>query len=151
MAAERELTHAEYRALAEFRYQLRLFLRRGEQASRDAGLEPQQHQLLLVVKGLPEDASATVGTLAERLQLQHHSTVELINRLVDQGLVQRKRDSQDKRLVLVSLTARGERVLRELSHFHHSELRSSAPEVVSALRKLIGEKAKAHSERSGRS
>ncbi len=78
-----QISPTEYQALAEFRYQMRLFTRFSEQAARSVGLEPQQHQLLLAVKGLPSDKIATIGTIAERLQIEHHSTVELIDRLAE--------------------------------------------------------------------
>jgi len=83
MSIDQEITLSEYQSLAEFRYQLRRFLHFSEQAARSVGLEPQQHQLLLALKGLPYGRPATVSELAERLQIQHHSTVELINRMVD--------------------------------------------------------------------
>ncbi|HYX50470.1 MAG TPA: helix-turn-helix domain-containing protein, partial [Ktedonobacteraceae bacterium] len=83
MNPDDEISITEYQTLAEFRYQLRRFLRFSEQAARAAGLEPQQHQLLLALKGLPEGRKATIGALAERLQLTHHSTVELVDRLVE--------------------------------------------------------------------
>ncbi len=137
MAADRDLEQSDYRALAEFRYQIRRFLRFSEQAARKAGIEPQQHQLMLAVKGLPDGVMATVGELANRLQIQHHSTVELVNRLEDQGLVSRKRGDEDRRQVEVLLTSKGERVLRELSLFHRSELRASGPELAAALRRLL--------------
>ena len=68
---------ANYKAMAELRYQIRRFLRFSENAARQAGIEPQQHQLLLAVRGLPDALKPTIGVLAERMQLQHHSTVEL--------------------------------------------------------------------------
>lgn len=127
----------EYQTLAEFRYQLRRFLRFSEQTARAAGLEPQQHQLLLAVKGLPQGKKATIGTLAERLQLAHHSTVELIDRLVERGFVQRCRDEADQRRVLVNLTPQGEEILRKLSLAHQAELRSVGSELVQALNTLL--------------
>ncbi|HZP42538.1 MAG TPA: helix-turn-helix domain-containing protein [Candidatus Binatia bacterium] len=114
----------EYRALAEFRYQIRRFLRFSERAARAAGLGPQHHQLLLAVKGLPAGRRPTVGEIAERLQLQHHSAVELIDRLAAHGLVRRDRDPRDHRQVVVRLTARGEAVLHELSLHHLAELQA---------------------------
>ena len=128
-----EISITEYQALAEFRYQLRRFLRFSEQAARAAGLEPQQHQLLLAVKGLPEGRKATISVLAERLQLAHHSTVELIDRLVQRGLIQRCRDEADQRRVLVSLTPQGEEVLRNLSLAHRTELRSAGAALIQTL------------------
>jgi hypothetical protein len=83
----RDLTAADYQALAEFRYQIRRFLRYSEQAARRGGLKPAQHQLLSAIKA--HDGQPTVGELAERMQLRHHSTVGLIDRLVQGGLVRR--------------------------------------------------------------
>lgn len=134
----------EYRTLAEFRYQLRCFLRFSEQTARDAGLEPQQHQLLLAVKGLPEGKTSTIGTLAERLQIEHHSTVELVTRLVEKGLVSRQRDETDQRRVLVHLTSEGEEILRDLSISHYAELKSASASLVEALNRLTNNLDSAH-------
>jgi len=127
----------DYHALAEFRYQLRRFMHFSEQMARSVGLEPQQHQLLLAVKGMPEDKKTTIGEIAERLQLQHHSTVELVDRLVERGLVERQRDNEDHRRVLVHLTAKGEEVLHQLSSAHLEELRTIGPSLVHSLSILI--------------
>lgn len=133
-----DLSPAEYQALAEFRYQLREFLSFSEQAARGGGLEPQQHQLLLALKGAQAREKVTIGDLAERLKIQHNSTVELINRMVERDLVQRCRDEQDQRRVLVTLTAHGEEVLRRLSILHRTELRLAGPALVQALQAIIG-------------
>lgn len=132
-----ELDTNDYRALAEFRYRLRKFLRFSEETARAAAVEPQHYQLLLAAKGLPDGTRATVGELAERLQILHHSAVELIDRLAEQGLVQRRRSDGDRRQVLVTLTARGERTLRDLAVHHHEQLQVSGPELLSALRRLV--------------
>lgn len=134
-------TNDEYRALAEFRYLLRRFLHFSEQAARVTGLEPQQHQLLLALRGFPTDQPVTIGDLAERLLLQHHSTVELVDRSERQGLVERQRDEADRRRVIVSLTAAGEAMLRELSLPHREELRTAGPALVRALNTLLREEA----------
>ena len=118
------INRATYRALAEFRHQIRRFLHFSEQAARAAGLEPQQHQLLLAVKGLPPGDLATIRNIAERLQLRHHSTVELVDRLVRRGLVRRRRNPRDRREVLIGLTRQGEAILRQLSVHHVAELRA---------------------------
>lgn len=136
-ASDNGISLTDFQALAEFRYQLRRFTRLSEQAVRAVGLEPQQHQLLLAVKGLPEDKIATVGTLADRLQIEHHSAVELINRLAEKGLVERHRDEADMRRVLVSLTPSGEALLHRLSVYHRAELRSTGSTLVHALTELI--------------
>lgn len=132
-----QLALPDYRALAELRYQLRRFLHFSEQAARAAGLEPGQHQLLLALKGLPEDARPRIGELAERLQIRHHSAVELSNRLARGGYVRRQRGGNDRREVLLCLTPKGERVLRELSLYHKAELRMRGPALVAALRRAM--------------
>jgi DNA-binding MarR family transcriptional regulator len=129
---------AEYRALAEFRHQLRNFLRFSESAARDAGLEPQQHQFLLALRGLPAGAPATVGVLAERLQIKHHSAVGLVDRLEARSLVRRARGNGDRRQVLLALTPRGTRLLARLSVAHRAELRSVERRLAGALRVLLG-------------
>src|SRR5215468_11563268 len=127
------LTLSDYTSLAELRYQIRCFLSFSEQAARAAGLEPRQHQLMLSLKGLPPGVRPRIGELAERLQIQHHSAVELVNRLAAGGYVRRKRGT-DRREVLLSLSAKGEKVLRELSLHHRDELRMQGPALVSALK-----------------
>jgi DNA-binding MarR family transcriptional regulator len=126
-----------YKAMAELRYQIRRFLRFSENAARQAGIEPQQHQLLLAVRGLPDALKPTIGVLAERMQLQHHSTVELIDRLVERGFLIRLRSTDDKRQVLVKLTRDGEEFLQTLSLHHLQELRSAGPTFVKVLQSLI--------------
>ncbi|HEY3127952.1 MAG TPA: MarR family transcriptional regulator [Acidobacteriota bacterium] len=131
------LSIAEYAARADFRYQIRRFFRISEEVARAAGLNPRQYELLLAVKGLPETEKATIRTLAERLQVRHHSTVELIDRLEKRGLVERVRDGADRRQVLVRLTPSGEDTLLELSLPLRAELRSIAPELVQALAVIV--------------
>src|SRR5579863_7845406 len=113
-----DISAAGYRQLAEFRYRIRQFLHKSEEAARENGIEPQQHQLLLAIKGLPEGTRPTVTVLASRLCLRHHSTVELINRLADHGAVVRRSSDKDRREVLVELTPYGEEILRKLSLLH---------------------------------
>ena len=129
------LTSAEYRALAEFRYHIRRFLRFSEQAARLAGLEPAQHQLLLAVKA--HVGQPTVGELAERLQLLHHSVVGLVDRLVDCGLVKRNRAEVDRRQVRVRLTPTGEAVLRKLSLEHRAEIGTAGSALAAALQAIL--------------
>ncbi|HJY85250.1 MAG TPA: MarR family transcriptional regulator [Candidatus Acidoferrales bacterium] len=132
-----QLSSDDYRALAEFRYQIRCFLTFSEQAARSAGLEPQQYVMLLAIRGLPEGREATIRALAERLQIRHHSAVELIDRLVGRGLVRRVHSPQDRRNVLIHLTARGERILERLAQLRLEELRATGPALVRALDALI--------------
>jgi DNA-binding MarR family transcriptional regulator len=132
----KDLTLHEYRALAEFRHQVRRFLYFSEEQVRALGMEPQQHQLLLAIKGLPDGATASIGELAERLQLKHHSTVELVNRSEKHGYVVRKVSPSDRRQVTVRLTASGAAVLRQLSIAHHQELETARPRLAKALAAL---------------
>ena len=127
----------DFKAMAELRYQIRRFLRFSENAARQAGIEPQQHQLLLAVRGLPDELKPTIGVLAERMQLQHHSTVELIDRLVERGFLFLLRSTDDKRQVLVKLTHDGEEFLQRLSLHHLQELQSAGPAFVKVLQSLI--------------
>lgn len=127
----------DYRALADFRYEIRRFLHFSENAARTAGMEPQQHQLLLALKGLPAGKKPTISVLAERMQLQHHSAVELIDRLARRRLVRRYRSRADKRQVYVRLTQGGEDVLRRLSIHHLQELKSVGPALAKMLHGLI--------------
>ena len=128
----------EYRSLAEFRHQIRRFLHFSEQAARLAGLEPQQHQLLLSLRGLAASGEpASIRAIAERLQIQHHSAVELVDRLADHDLVTRSRAPEDRRQVLISLTARGEAELEKLAVCHLDELQKNGPALVAALESLI--------------
>ncbi|HVC18844.1 MAG TPA: MarR family transcriptional regulator [Vicinamibacterales bacterium] len=129
----------DYRGLAEFRYLIRRFLRFSEQTARSAGLEPRQHQMLLAIKGLPSSHHATIGALAERLQIQSHSAVELANRLVARGLVQRRPGRTDRRQVLLELTPEGENVLKGLSVTMRAELRSLGPTLVRSLNAILAE------------
>ncbi len=133
----KSLTAIDYESLAELRYQIRRFLRFSEQASRKAGLEPQQHQLMLALKGLPQGTVPKIGELAERLQIQHHSAVELANRLASGGYVRRHHAEIDRRIVLLALTPKGEKVLRELSLHHKAELRLRGPELIAALKRVM--------------
>jgi DNA-binding MarR family transcriptional regulator len=141
-----KLGTVDYQALAELRYQIRRFQHFSEQAARQAKLQPQQHQLLLAIKGLPKGRRARIGELARRIQLQHHSTVELVNRLAARGLVRRHRSTDDRREVLLEVTAKGEQVLERLSSDHSIELRTQGPVLVAALNLAMRTAAKASKE-----
>jgi DNA-binding MarR family transcriptional regulator len=117
------LTKHDFEALARFRFAIRRYLRFSEEIVRENGLAPQQYVLLLALKGYPARDWATVRELADRLQLRHHSVVELVNRAQAQGLVRRAAHPDDGRAVQVLLTADGEAVLNRLSALHRDELR----------------------------
>jgi DNA-binding MarR family transcriptional regulator len=117
------LTKEDFEALARFRFGIRRYLRFSEETVRRHGTTPQQYQLLLALKGFPGRDWAVVRELADRLQLRHHSVVELINRAQVEGLVRRDADPDDARAVRVELTDRGEQLLDRLSALHRDELR----------------------------
>jgi DNA-binding MarR family transcriptional regulator len=134
---KKQLHPVDYQSLAELRHQIRRFLHFSEQAARNMRLEPRQHQLLLAIKGLPDGVRPRIGEFAERLQIQHHSAVELVNRLSRGGYVRRLAGPEDRREVLVTLTAKGEQVLRALSVEHREELRLQGPILIAALERVM--------------
>jgi DNA-binding MarR family transcriptional regulator len=146
----KKLTVADYRALAEFRYQIREFFAFSDRAVQAAGLESGQYQLMLAIKGMPEGLRPRIRELANRLHVQHHSAVELINRLEAGGYVRRERTEEDRREVLLSLTPKGEKVLEELALHHHEELLEAAPRLVAALRRVIAAKKDAERKKVGK-
>lgn len=133
----KRLTLSDYQALAEFRFQIRRFLHFSERAVKGAGLERGQYQLMLAIKGMPPGVRPRIRELANRMQILHHSAVELVNRLETGGFVRRERARDDRREVLLALTPKGERVLAELALHHHEELRSAGPALVGALRRVM--------------
>jgi DNA-binding MarR family transcriptional regulator len=133
------VSQSEYRALAEFRYEIRRFLAFSERAARDAGIEPQQHQLLLALQGLAPGSRPTIGTVAERLCVQHHTAVALVDKLEEHGLVRRERSREDRREVFLRLTADGASKLQALSEIHREHLRSVGIAMVSTLTATLGD------------
>jgi DNA-binding MarR family transcriptional regulator len=131
------LRAVDYRALADLRYQIRRFLRVREVAARTAGVEPQQYLVLLQIKGLEGHEVATMSVLAERLQIRHHAVVQLIDRLVRAGMVERRRDGRDRREVVVRLRPAGERVLKRLAGYSLAELTTEGPSLVASLDRLV--------------
>ncbi len=131
------LRASDYRALADFRYQIRRFLHLSGEAARHAGLEPQHHQLMLAIKGAPADVEPRIAYLAERLQIHHHTAVELVDRLSRRGLIRRSRSEEDRREVHVKLTSNGDRLLQKLTVYHRDELRTAAPALATTLKKMM--------------
>jgi DNA-binding MarR family transcriptional regulator len=126
----------EYRMLSEFRYLIRHFLAFSETAARKSGLTPRQHQALLAIKGFPSEDDPTVGDLAERLRIRHHSAVELADRLVKAGLVLRSHDAGDRRRVRLSLTPSAENRLAGLSAIHLEELHRLRPALLQIIEQV---------------
>ena len=147
MGEDKGLVFGVFWALAVFRFLFWLFLSFSEEAARAAGLEPQQHQLLLDVNGLPEGVRARIGEIAEHQQIQHHSTVELADRLEEHGYINRKRSDRDKREVLLVLTPKAERVLRDLALHHQELLQNYGTVLVSSLKKVMNNKGRARKEK----
>jgi len=135
-----QLTASDYRALADFRYQIRQFLHFSEKAARDAGIQPQQHQLMLAVKGTDPATEPTITQIAARMHLRHHSVVELADRLSELGLIRKRRAEKDRRRVLLEITPRGEALLRKLSIIHRAELKLLRAALIKSLDELIHEK-----------
>lgn len=139
---------SDYRALSEFRYQIRLFLSFSERAAREHGIEPQQHQMLLACKGLPEGSRPTIGTLAQRMCIEHHSAVTLVDKLEANRWVQRTPSPVDRREVLVQITPRGETLLASLSEIHSDQLAKVGPRLIEALSDILDAKAEPRRERA---
>jgi DNA-binding MarR family transcriptional regulator len=132
MSTNQSLDQSDYQRLAEFRYHLRGFLRFSERAASEMGLRPQQHQALLAIKGTA-DEHVTIGVLAKRLGIRHNSSVELIDRLIMNGLVERRQNPRDRREVLIDLTSRAQRILVKLSLAHRNEIKKLAPLLIELL------------------
>jgi DNA-binding MarR family transcriptional regulator len=131
------IADGEYHALSQLRYLIRRFLQEGDATARLAGLEPQQYLLLLAIRGLEPGREASIRTLADRLALRHHSTVELIDRMEAHGFVKRTRGREDRRQVLVSLQPRGEKLLEKVVAQRLVELRSHGHALVESIGKLL--------------
>jgi DNA-binding MarR family transcriptional regulator len=131
------LNEAEYMALAEFRYQIRKYLRHMEEKAREVGHNPQQYQLLLAIKGLPKEKLPTITNLAERMQLNHNSMVELVDRCEERGLLRRARSGPDRRQVRLAITPEGEVVMRQQASAARQELRSVGPILSESIQRLI--------------
>lgn len=126
----------DYRMLSDFRYLIRRFLKFSQDAAHGTGLTARQHQALLAIKGFPGDDGPTVGDLAERLCIQQHSTVELVDRLVEAGLVLRTHDTADRRRVLLGLTDVAEQHLAALSTIHLEELNRLRPTLLEIMERI---------------
>lgn len=132
-----EISASEYQTLSEFRHQLSAFLRRRRQAAEKAGLEAQQYEFLLALKGLPDGEQPNIKQIAKQLLLQHHSAVELASRLEKRGLVRRRRSAKDRREVLLTLTRIGDKTLEQVAQYSFSQLRLEAPALLRTLRRLL--------------
>jgi DNA-binding MarR family transcriptional regulator len=128
------LTDEDFTRLLSFRDGLRSFLHWSETVARQAGLTPAQHQLLLAVRG--HGSLPSLGDIADHLMLRHHSAVELVDRAVRSGLVERVADPDDHRVVRITLTKEGERKLRALSAAHLEELSRIGPRFAALWTKL---------------
>lgn len=135
----RALAKADYETLSELRYLMRRFAAFSEAEARAAGLTSRQHQALLTIRGFPGSDRATIGNLAERLDLRPHSAVGLVDRLASKGLLQRHVDRADRRRVRLGLTRRSQALLAGLSLAHRDELRRLAPLLRALLARLGNE------------
>jgi DNA-binding MarR family transcriptional regulator len=131
-----DVTLSDYRALAEFRYELGRYFTLSDQAARSAGLHPGQYRFLLLLKGLPDGMEPTISNMAERLGLRHHSTVELVDRMEKRGLIYRERSERHRSFVFVRITQKGEGILKRLVASRKLELKKAGPILVKALNTL---------------
>ena len=133
----RRMTKQEFERLADFRYALRQFLRYSEETAYSVGLTPQKYQALLAIRGYPDKDKVSIGELAERLQIRHHSAVGIVDRLEDQGLVSREQDEQDRRIVCVRLTPLGEEMVERIASANTDRLKGLQPELSRLLTRMI--------------
>jgi DNA-binding MarR family transcriptional regulator len=133
----KKLTASELQRLSEFRFQMRRFLHFSQQAAEKVGLRAQQYQLLLAIFGMPDGTAPTIAAVADRLLLKHNSTVELVDRTIEQGLLRRVNDPIDQRRILLRLTERGEHLLHSLAAFHKDEINATGPELLRSLRMVL--------------
>jgi DNA-binding MarR family transcriptional regulator len=122
----RKLAKADFETLSDFRYRMRRFERFSERAAQAEGIPPQQYLVLLHIKGYPGRAWASIGDIAERLQMHAHGAVALVNRCEALDLVERRPSETDRRLVEVHLRPAGETLLQRLARLHRAELASLA-------------------------
>lgn len=132
----RQVTQQQIRALAEFRHQMRRFLHFSEDAAKFAGVEPQQHQMMLAIKAVEPEA-AGIGYLANRMLLRHHSAVGLVDRMEQSGLVRRVRSAEDRRSAQAILTPKGAMILKKLSMHHRRELQTAIPALIGTLTTIL--------------
>jgi DNA-binding MarR family transcriptional regulator len=142
MDAAAALSHAEYVKLAEFRYHLARFLRRRKDAARAEGLQAQQYELLLAIAGLPDETEPTIKELAAQLRLEHHTVVELADRLEERGLLQRSASRKDRRAVLLQLTRQGKSKLNRIVRDSFASLPDEAPALIRSLERILVKRAR---------
>jgi DNA-binding MarR family transcriptional regulator len=141
--AREPLSESEYLALAEFRYLIRKFLRQMEETARKSGHSPQHYQLLLAIKGLPKAMRPSIGVLAERMQVNHNSTVELVDRCEKRGLLRRVRRDPDRRQVMLEITPQGEAFMRKQASVGREQLRAIGPVLLKSIQRVIHDKSHA--------
>ena len=147
----RAIPHSKFVALAELRHRIRQFLQGSEHAAEKAGLEPQQYQMLLALRALPQNHGVSIRQLADRLLLRHHSAVGLIDRLEARGYVRRDHNGHDLRQVSVILLPRGKRALEKVVRQRLHELRDSGHALVAAITAILDESKPQRGQRAARS
>lgn len=136
----KSLSEIEFMALAEFRYQIRKYLRHMEEKARKMGHNPQQYQLLLAVKGLPKATTPTISAMAERMQLNHNSMVELVDRCEKRALLRRTRSGPDHRQVTLEITPDGEALMRRYASAARHEFDTTGPSLAKSIHRLLHDK-----------
>jgi DNA-binding MarR family transcriptional regulator len=136
-------TVSQYQALAQFRFLIQRYYNNTEKSARVVGLTSQHYRCMLQLRGLPAGEQPTIRNLAERMQIRHHSAVELVDRMEKRGLFRRVRSKKDRRTVLLSMTPRGERILSRMVRERIAELRVTGPDLVKSLSAVLAASRKA--------
>jgi DNA-binding MarR family transcriptional regulator len=136
-SSSKMLKASDFRKHAEFRHWLRKFLSTSEANARNAGLGASQYNLMLAVKGLPENSQPNISTVADRLMVESHSVVELVDRCVKGGLMERFREGSDQRLVFVRLTELGNEVVERIAIKNREEIMDALPSLMEFLKSLL--------------
>lgn len=126
------LSDEQFARILEFRVALRRFGRFSEEQAAQFGMTAAQHQLLLAIRGHNDPRGPTIADVSRYLLTRHHSTVGLVDRTRDLGLIERRKDVDDHRLVRLTLTPLGHERVNGLAQAHLKELRRLA-EVLGAL------------------
>lgn len=139
-----DLSLDEYRELAEFRHQIRLFQSVTEQNASSLGFDPEAYLILLAVQGLPEGGRPTIPVLANRMCLNEKSVSDLVDRAVQRGDVTRSSMDASPADDWVKLTRSGRELLRRMAIANRDELERSGPELVRSLQSVLKHRRRRH-------
>jgi len=110
MKIENELKHSfhspQQRALTNIIFTSNWVLNRIASALKPTNLSLQQFNVLSILYGQPQQ-TATVNLITDRLIDRMPNTSRLLNKLMEKGLIEKKRNKTDQRVVYIKLTADG--------------------------------------------